>query len=94
MDNRCAVAESARSLHDTEAGPAATAPSPELDREVELRLAMLRHWYRDQLTGEQWNEVRRQIRSDVVAVSQALAEVPLDHTDEPLPLFTPYRSDA
>ena len=50
---------------------------------------MLRHRYGGHLTDEQWNEVRRQIRSDVVAVSQALAKVPLDHTDEPLPLFTP-----
>ena len=52
---------------------------------------MLQHRYGDQLTAEQWDAVRRQILSEVVEVSQALAAVPLDYTDEPLPLFTPYR---
>jgi hypothetical protein len=74
-------------------GQAAVTESPDQSHEVELRLAMLRHWYGDQLSAEQWEEVRRQIGTEVVEVSQALAEVPLDHTDEPLPLFTPYRSD-
>jgi len=69
------------------------AESPEIGREVELRLAMLRHWYGEQLSAEQWEEVRRQVRAEVVEVSLALAEVPLDHTDEPPSLFTPYRSD-
>ena len=70
------------------------AESPEVSRAVELRMAMLRHWYGDQLSAEQWEEVRRQVRTELVEVSQALAEVPLDPADEPQPLFTPYRGDA
>ena len=66
---------------------------PELDREAALRLAMLRHWYGDQLSAGQWDEVSRQLRTEVVEGSRTLAEVPLEHTDEPLPLFAPHRSD-
>ena len=69
------------------------AEGSEPDREAALRLAMLRHWHGDQLSAEQWDEVSRQIRTAVVEVSRTLAEVPLDHTDEPAPLFTPYRPD-
>ena len=69
------------------------AEGPEPDREAALRLAMLRHRYGDRLSAEQWDEVNRQLRSEVVEVSRTLAEVPLDHTHEPLPLFTPYRND-
>ena len=63
------------------------------DREAALRLAMLRHWYGDQLSAEQWDEVSRQLRTGVVEDARALAAVPLDHTHEPLPLFSPYRGD-
>jgi len=63
------------------------------DREAALRLAMLRHWYGDQLSAEQWDEVSRQLRTGVVDDARALAAVPLDHTHEPLPLFSPYRGD-
>ena len=38
------------------------AEAADLSHEVELRLAMLRHWYGDQLSAEQWEEVRRQVR--------------------------------
>ena len=69
------------------------AEGSEPDREAALRLAMLRHWHGDQLSAEQWDEVSRQIRTAVVEVSRTLAEVPLDHTDEPAPPFTPYRPD-
>ena len=69
------------------------AEGSEPDREAALRLAMLRHWHGDQLSAEQWHEVSRQIRTEVVEVSRTLAEVALDHTDEPAPLFTPYRPD-
>ena len=62
------------------------------DREAALRLAALRHRYGDHLDDRQWEEVSRQLRT-AVGGSRTLAEVPLDHTDEPLPLFTPYRDD-
>ena len=65
----------------------------EPERETVLRQAMLRHWYGDQLSAGQWDEVSRQVRTGVVDVSRTLAEVPLDHTHEPLPLFAPYRND-
>ena len=64
---------------------------PELDREAALRLAMLRHWYGDQLSAGQWDEVSRQLRTEVVEGSRTLAEVPLEHTDEPL---APVRSSS
>ena len=69
------------------------AEGPDPDREAALRLALLRHRHGDRLSAEQWDKVNRQIRSGVVEVSRTLAEVPLDHTHEPLPLFTPYRND-
>ena len=69
------------------------AEGSEPDREAALRLAMLRHWYGDQLSAEQWDEVSRQLRTEVVEGSRTLAEVPLEHTDEPLPLFAPHRGD-
>ena len=65
----------------------------EPDREAALRLAVLRHRYGDHLNDQQWVEVSRQLRTEVVANARALAEVPLDHTAEPLPLFAPYRGD-
>ena len=65
----------------------------EPDREAALRLAILRHWHGGQLSAEQWDEVSRQLHTGVVADARALAEVALDHTHEPLPLFSPYRSD-
>ena len=69
------------------------AEGPEPDRAAALRLAMLRHRYGDRLSAEQWDEVNRKLRSEVVEVSRTLAGVPLDHTHEPRPLFTPYRND-
>ena len=65
----------------------------EPDREAALRLAVLRHRYGDHLSDQQWDEVSRQLRTEVVENARALAEVPLDHTSEPLPLFAPYRGD-
>ena len=69
------------------------AEGKEPDREAALRLAVLRHRYGDHLSGQQWVEVSRQLRTEVVENARALAEVPLDHTAEPLPLFAPYRGD-
>ena len=69
------------------------AESPDLDREAALRLALLHHWYGDQLSAGQWDEVSRQLRTEVVEGSRTLAEAALDHTDEPPLLFTPHRSD-
>ena len=69
------------------------AEGKEPDREAALRLAVLRHRFGDHLSGQQWDEVSRQLRTEVVENARALAEVPLDHTAEPLPLFAPYRGD-
>lgn len=61
------------------------------EAEIDLRLAMLRHWYGDLLTEEQWVEVREGVREELVEVSDALRSVELGYDDEPFPLFTPYR---
>ncbi len=62
-------------------------------QEIELRLAMLRHWYGDLLTDEQWDGVREGLIEEVIEVSEALQSVRLDYADEPLPLFAPYRGE-
>jgi hypothetical protein len=64
------------------------------EREIELRLAMLQHWYGDLLTDEQWEGVREGIVEEVIEVSEALQSVVLDYADEPLPLFAPYRAET
>ena len=61
--------------------------------EIELRLSMLKHWYGGQLTDEQWEGVREGIREELIEVSEAIRAVELGYTDEPLPLFAPYRGE-
>ena len=66
----------------------------EIDQiEIDIRLSMLKHWYGDQLTDEQWEGVREGIREEIIEVSQAIRAVELGYADEPLPLFFPYRSE-
>jgi len=60
---------------------------------VELRMALLRHLYGDlPLTDSQWVGIREGVAESLVEVSAALASVPLDWADDPLPLFAPYRA--
>lgn len=61
--------------------------------EIELRLSMLKHWYGGRLTDEQWEGVREGFREELIEVSKAIRAVELGYTDEPLPLFSPYRSE-
>ena len=61
------------------------------ETEIDLRLAMLRHWYGDLLSEEQWHEVREGVREELIAVADAVRAVELGFDDAPLPLFTPYR---
>lgn len=61
--------------------------------EIELRLALLKHWYGDLLTDKQWEWVREGLEEEVIEVSNALQAVSLDYADEPLPLFAPYRGE-
>lgn len=63
------------------------------ESEIELRLAMLKHWYGDLLSDEQWAEVRESVREELVEVADALRTVELGYDDEPFPLFTPYRGE-
>jgi|GEM_PF-1601275 hypothetical protein len=61
------------------------------EQEIELRLAMLKHWYGDLIAADQWEGVREGLVEEVIEVSEALQSVKLDYADEPLPLFAPYR---
>lgn len=63
------------------------------EAQIDLRLALLRHWYGGLLTEEQWGGVREGIREEIVEVAAALRSVELEYADESLPLFTPYRSE-
>ena len=63
------------------------------ETEIDLRLAMLRHWYGDLLSEEQWTEVREGVGEELVEVANAVRAVELGYDDEPLPLFTPYRGE-
>ena len=63
------------------------------ESEIDLRLAMLKHWYGDLLTEDQWTEVREGVREELVEVAEALRAVELRFEDEPFPLFTPYRGE-
>ncbi len=69
-------------------------PNTDIDEtEIDLRLAMLKHWYGDLLTEEQWGDVREGVREELIEVANALRAVELGYGDEPLPLFTPYRGE-
>ena len=63
------------------------------EAEIDLRLAMLKHWYGDLLTEDQWTEIREGVREELVEVADALRAVELGFDDEPFPLFTPYRGE-
>ena len=63
------------------------------ESEIDLRLAMLKQWYGDLLTEDQWTEVREGVREELVEVADALRAVELGFDDEPFPLFTPYRGE-
>ena len=63
------------------------------ESEVELRLAMLKHWYGDLLSEEQWAEVREGVREELVEVADAIRSIELGYDDEPFPLFVPYRGE-
>ncbi len=63
------------------------------ESEIDIRLAMLRHWYGDLLSEEQWREVRKGVREELVEVSNAIRSIELGYDDEPFPLFAPYRGE-
>jgi hypothetical protein len=66
-------------------------PGP-AEREVELRLSLLRLRYGDRLSAEQVDDLRRTVEG-IVAQVRALRAVPLVNADEPLPRFVPLRGD-
>ena len=63
------------------------------EAEIDFRLAMLKHWYGDLLSEEQWVEVREGVREELIEVGDALHAVELGYDDEPFPLFTPFRGE-
>ena len=64
------------------------------EREVELRMALLRERYGDRFAEpDQEAEVRRQVAQELVRVSRTLREAEVAPDQEPFPPFRPYRSD-
>ncbi len=65
------------------------------EREVELRMALLREWYGERFAGpEQEQEVRARVTAELARVSAALREAVVEPDQEPFPPFTPYRGDS
>ena len=62
------------------------------EREVELRLALLREWYGERFAGRE-QEVRARVAAELARVSRALREAAVEPDQEPFPPFTPYRGD-
>ncbi len=64
------------------------------EREVELRMALLRERYGDRFAEpEQEAEVHRQVAQELVRVSRTLREAVVEPDQEPFPPFRPYRGD-
>ena len=64
------------------------------EREVELRMALLREWYGERFAEpDQELEVRARVAAELARVSRALREAAVEPDQEPFPPFTPYRGD-
>jgi hypothetical protein len=64
------------------------------EREVELRMALLRERYGERFAEpEQEQEVRRQVAQEIVRVSRVLRAAGVGPDQEPFPPFRPYRGD-
>ena len=64
------------------------------EREVELRMALLRERYGGRFAEpEQEQEVRRQVAQEIVRVSRVLRAAAVGPDQEPFPPFRPYRGD-
>ena len=64
------------------------------EREVELRMALLRERYGERFAEpEQEQEVRRQVAQEIVRVSRVLRAAAVGPDQEPFPPFMPYRGD-
>ncbi|MDE0218433.1 MAG: hypothetical protein OXJ90_04100 [Spirochaetaceae bacterium] len=64
------------------------------EREVELRMALLRERYGDRFAEpDQEAEVRRQVAQELVRVSRTLRDAEVAQDQEPFPPYRPYRSD-
>ncbi|MBM3933351.1 MAG: hypothetical protein FJ319_03465 [SAR202 cluster bacterium] len=64
------------------------------EHELELRQNMIRQWYGDRVGEERLKAIREVVEEEVIDIGEALRETPLKMTDEPQPLFTPYRKDG
>jgi hypothetical protein len=62
------------------------------EKEIDLRLSLLRMRYGDRLSPDQVDDLRRTIEV-IVAQVRSLRAVPLVNADEPLPRFVPLRGD-
>lgn len=64
------------------------------EREVEVRMALLRERYGDRFAEpEQEAEVRRQVAQELVRVSMVLRAARVEPDQEPFPPFRPYRGE-
>ena len=64
------------------------------EREVEVRMALLRERYGDRFAEpEQEAEVRRQVAQELIRVSMVLRAARVEPDQEPFPPFRPYRGD-
>lgn len=76
-----------------DAGKVMAEPEGRDEREVELRMALLRERYGERFAEpDQEAEVRRQVR-ELVRVSRTLREAEVAPGQEPFPPFRPYRGD-
>ena len=64
------------------------------EREVELRMELLRARYGERFAEpEQEEEVRKRVADELIRVAAALKAAPIAPGEEPFPPFVPYRSD-
>ena len=64
------------------------------EREVELRMALIRERYGDRFAEpEQEAEVRRQVAQELVRVARVLRAARVEPDQEPFPPFRSYRGD-
>ncbi len=63
------------------------------NREAETLFQMVSDRYGDRLDADQLEEVKKGVET-IAEAAQALRNVKLENGDEPLSIFTPYRSEG
>jgi hypothetical protein len=82
-----------REVRRAVSGGRADAPEGRADApEVDILMELILHWYASRLTAEQLDSVRETVER-IVSDVQALRLVRLSSSDEPVPVFVPFRAD-